>query len=81
MRAGCRLVSPGVASEKDSKEPEWEMVCVTYPLERNMLNPLDDNDLWKMTSEKLACFVSFHVRAWDLRNGKFDARRLFRDGI
>jgi hypothetical protein len=43
--ARCRLVSPCVAPEKDPKEPEWEVDCVTYSLDRNILNLLSDNDL------------------------------------
>jgi len=66
-------MSPPVAPEKDSKQPEWEMICVTYPLDGNICNQLDNKDLWKMTIEKEACFVSFCVRALDLRNGKLAA--------
>jgi hypothetical protein len=74
-------VSPGVAPEKDSKGPEWEVDCVTHPLDGNILNQLDDSDLWILTIEKKAYLMSFFVRAPDSKNGKFDARRLFRDGI
>jgi hypothetical protein len=34
-----------------------------------------------MTIEKKADFMSFYVRAADSKNGKFDARRLLREGI
>jgi hypothetical protein len=74
-------VSPGVAPEKDSKPPEWEVDCVTYPLDGNILNLLDDNDLWNMKVEKMAYFMSFYVRASHSKNGKLAARRLFREGI
>jgi len=77
-------MSPSVAwcrSRKDSKPPEWEVDCVTYPLDGNMLNTLFENDLWKLTSEKRACFMSFYVRALHSKNGKFDARRLLDEGI
>jgi hypothetical protein len=42
--ARCRLQS---LQKKILKEPEWEMDCVTRPLDGNMLNPLPENDLWK----------------------------------
>jgi hypothetical protein len=74
-------VSPAVAPGKDSKEPGWEMDCVTYPLERNILYPIYDNDLWRMIVEKKACFMSFYVRALDSKNGKLAARQLLRKGI
>jgi hypothetical protein len=44
----------GVAPEKDPKEPEWEVDCVTRSLDGNMLNPLPANDLRKITIEKKA---------------------------
>jgi len=74
-------VSPCVAPEKDSKPREWEVDPVTYSLDGNILNPLDDKDLWEMTSEEEACFMSFYVRASDSKNGKLDARQLLREGI
>jgi hypothetical protein len=69
-------VSPGVAPEKDSKHQEWEVGCVTYSLDGNILNPLSDNDLWKITSEKMAGFMLLYVRASDSRNGKLAARHI-----
>jgi hypothetical protein len=47
-------VSPCVAPEKDSKQPEWEVDCVTNALDENTLNPLPENDLWKTNSLKRA---------------------------
>jgi hypothetical protein len=70
-----------VRLEKDSRRPKWEVDCVTYSLDGNILNPLSENHLWKMTIEKKADFMSFYVRAADSKNGKFDARRLLREGI
>jgi hypothetical protein len=80
-KGNCRLVSPGVAPEKDSKAPEWEVDWMTYSLDGNILNHIIANDLRKMTSEEKACFMSFYVRASDSRNGKSDARQLLREGI
>jgi hypothetical protein len=74
-QAPCHLVSPCVAPEKDSKPPGWEVGCVTYPRDGNILNPLDDKDLWNMRVERKAFFMSFYVRASNLRNGKPAARR------
>jgi hypothetical protein len=61
--------------------PQWEVDCVTYELDGNILKVLGVNDLWKMISEEKASFMSFYVRVSDLKNGKFDARRLLREGI
>jgi hypothetical protein len=74
-------VSPGVAPEKDSKTPEWEADCVTYPPDGNILNPLAENHLWELTLEKKACFMSFYVRASDSKNEKLAARQPLRKGI
>jgi hypothetical protein len=74
-------VSPGVAPEKDSKQRQWEAGCVTHSLGGNILNPLREKDLWKMTSERMAYFMSFSVRDSDTKNGKLAARRLFGEGI
>jgi hypothetical protein len=73
-------VSPPVAPEKDSKQPEWEMECVTYPIEGNIVNCLHDNDLWKLTLVKESYFMSFYVRALNSKNGKLDARQSFGKG-
>jgi hypothetical protein len=51
-KTGCRLVSPGVAPEKDSKRPEWEVSRVTYELDGNILKSLCANLLWKWIAEK-----------------------------
>jgi hypothetical protein len=69
-------MSPCVAPGKDSKRPEWEVGCVTYSLNGNILNQLDDSDLWKMTVEKKAHFMSFYVRALDSKNRKLAARQV-----
>jgi hypothetical protein len=69
-------MSAFVRLEKDSKEPEWEVGCVTYALDGNILNRLDDKDLWKSTIEKEAHFMSFYVRASALKNGKLAARHI-----
>jgi hypothetical protein len=74
----CHLVS---LQKKILKELTWEAGCATYSLDGNILNHLYDKDLWKMTIEKKACFMSFYVRASDMKNGKFDARRLLGEGI
>jgi hypothetical protein len=47
---------------------------VTYAPGWNILNPLNDKDLWKMTIKKKAYFMSFYVRASDAKNGKSAAR-------
>jgi hypothetical protein len=60
---------------------KWEADCVTYSRDGNILNRPRKHDLWKLTSEKKACFMSFYVRASHSKNGKFDARRLLREGI
>jgi hypothetical protein len=70
-----------VRLEKDSKHPVWEVACMTYSLDGNILNACDTNNLWKMTRVKEAHFMSIHVRTLYLKNGKFDARHLFRKGI
>jgi hypothetical protein len=59
----------------------WEADCVTYTRERNILNQLPDNDLWNMTIKNKALFMPFYVHASNLKNGKFDARQLLREGI
>jgi hypothetical protein len=74
-------MSPGVAPEKDVCRWKWEVGCVTYQLDRNILNIRFSNDLWKMTSVKKAENMSKHVRASAAKNGKFAARRLVEDGI
>jgi hypothetical protein len=73
-------MSPPVASEKDSKEPEWEMDCVTYQLKGNMLTVFSDKDLWKMVPEKEPSFMSFYVRASNSENGTLAARQSFGNG-
>jgi hypothetical protein len=70
-----------VRLEKDSKQPEWEVDCVTYSLDGNILNACDTNNLWKIILVKEAHFMSFYVRTSYSKNGKFDARHLFREGV
>jgi hypothetical protein len=60
---------------------QWEVDCVTYELDGNILKALGANDLWEMTSEEKACFMSFYVRVSDLKNGKLAARQLLGEGI
>jgi hypothetical protein len=74
----CHLLS---LQKKILKEPAWEIDCVTYSLDRNTLNRLEEKDLWKMTIEKKAHFMSFYVRASDLKNGKLAARQVLGEGI
>jgi hypothetical protein len=69
-------MSAFVRLQKDSRQPEWEVDCVTYSLDGNILNRLSENDLWKMTVEQMACFMSFYVRASDFKNGKLAARHM-----
>ena len=66
---------PMSLQKKILNSQQWEADCVTYELDGNILNHLDNNDLWKMTIERKAYFMSFYVRASDLRNGKLAARR------
>ena len=79
-----RVVSGNVASgrsRKTSKPPQLEMDCETYRLDGNILNQLNDKDLWKMTIEKQPCFMSFCVHASNLENGKLAARQPLRKGV
>jgi hypothetical protein len=59
----------------------WEVGCVTYPLDWNILNQFFSKDLRKTAIEEKAYFMSFYVRASDPKDGKFDARQLLREGI
>jgi hypothetical protein len=45
-------MSAFVRLEKDSEQPEWEVGCVTYPLDGKILKTQSSNDLWKMNSTK-----------------------------
>jgi aryl-alcohol dehydrogenase-like predicted oxidoreductase len=69
-------MSAFVRLQKDSRQPEWEVDCVTYSLDWNILNRLSENDLWKMTVQERTYFMSFYVRAADFKNGKLAASHM-----